>query len=245
MYLLFVCLYCLATPYYDGISEMATKFAPVLAFDDDAEGYPISFSNGENGWSQNNNLDIISNPIYYKEDKCSTDEIYKIIYHIYYGYQAPCIDDFADLLPDNGEHGDDWETIMVHISKNTNQLVSVVYHQHGGHYTVGIDDIDKYNEQPVAYIGKLSHGSFHDENDFGGGCGYFYDLREPSHSNNDYLFTNFNLINLDINNVNQQGNDPSQCGVNDGTYGCDDAGCEWEDCDSINEKIYNFYDCIA
>ena len=237
----------------DVLDWVASKYAPILKFDRDASGYGYPMNaqlyidnNCDDGdICENNNLDISSNPTYYRLLSSSLESgNFDILFWWFYGYQHPCA--FGE-----GSHRGDWERIVIHI--NNWQISSVAYHQHGGHYEVfNFDnDIDIFiNIHTIVFVGKIAHGSYFDNRDeIGGGCGYFYDWRNPGPS----LWTLQNVINLEtstqdwiINNIKV----PRDCCANpltdiDNTYGCDDCGCNYEDCNSDWELLFNPLDCIA
>eukprot|EP01083_Nonionella_stella_P200588 734450_1 len=163
--------------------DFVKTYAPILKFDRAASsyGYPMNaqlyINNGQNG-NENNILNTVSNPTYYRAVQCDVYSI-KIVYWWFYGDQKDCI-------LDQGGHNGDWERIIVEITNN--QITKVTYHQHGGHYTLNVFDIYCEGNHPIVYVGKIAHGSYYDSNDFGGSCGYFYDYRNPS-SVNDWLRT--------------------------------------------------------
>ena len=189
----------------------------------------------------NTNLDTSSNPTYYRiltSDDSSGN--FDILYWWFYGYQYECFGDWGW-----GSHRGDWERIIVHI-KNWD-IDQVTFHQHGGHYTT--NDINRDGNHVIVFVGKQSHGSYFDGRDgIGGGCGYFYDWRNPGPSLNTWN----NLIDLEtstdswiVNNIKV----PRDCcsnPLNDKTnhYGCDDCGCHYKDCDDDWDLIWWPIDCI-
>jgi hypothetical protein len=134
----------------------------------------------------------------------------RIRYWWFYGYQHPC-------FRSEGQHNGDWENVIVILREDRNAVAAVVYYQHGGWYTriagprdapctpggTGRCEFSGFRnngEHPVVYVGKFSHGSFHDDNSAGpagaGGCAYYGDFRNPA-SDLDWLRTWGNLVDLD------------------------------------------------
>ena len=161
--------------------EQAKRFAPILRFDQeqaqpnkcfpsDAGDYWDKRSSGNRDRVCNESADSLQNgqiPIYYAYQDCSQDSTV-IMYWFFYGYQDTC-------SPGVGNHDADWERVAVKIVDG--KLQRVLYFQHGGSYTRQGKDLEVIDgTHPVAYVGKNSHGSYHD----GGGSGsclYFEDFR--------------------------------------------------------------------
>ena len=160
------------------------KYSPVLKFDGSAEGYPMNAQIyldhrcGGKHRCQNNQLDAVSNPTYFRIlQSDEQNRTMDIAYWWFYGYQSAC-----EPIKNLGAHDGDWEHIIVHV--NDLMLETVTYFQHDGHYTTsGFERIDAH---PVVYVGKVAHGSYHNRtpHGIGGGCGYFWDWRNPGHTLN-------------------------------------------------------------
>lgn len=62
---------------------------------------------------------------------------------------------------------------------NGNQVDRVIFYQHDGWYTRNPGRYEVFeSEHPVAYVGKLRHGTYHDDGG-SGTCCYFEDYRNP------------------------------------------------------------------
>lgn len=94
-----------------------------------------------------------------------------VMYWFFYGWQDYC-------SPGQGEHPADWERIVVKIVDA--QLDRVMYFQHQGQYTRVPGNYSVYDgTHPVVYVGKNSHGSYHDDGG-SGTCCYYEDFRNPA-----------------------------------------------------------------
>lgn len=103
-----------------------------------------------------------------------------ITYWSYFSNQNGC------ASVDSG-HVDDWEAITVHTVDGVMQHVT--YWQHNGRYTRTASDIEKEGSHPIVYVGKYSHGLYHDQRSksssdwwtflTGGYCYYWKDPRGP------------------------------------------------------------------
>jgi len=180
----------------------AEKFAPLLRFDqkqgETNKCFPGNAETYYNAWIVNGNTDRICNtdydsikngtvPIYYQYSQCDSGNQY-IRYWFFYDYQDECTLFF-------GAHDSDWERITVKINSN-GTLERVMYFQHSGWYTKEVTNIEIVeNTHPAVYIGKNSHGSYHDAGGIGG-CGYFDDFRNPGEKDQ-RMATWQNLIPLD------------------------------------------------
>lgn len=180
-------------------AEQARKFAPVLKFDkkqaeknkcfpSDPGPYWDARKSGDKSLICNESPDTLEGgqiPIYYEYQDCSADSTV-IMYWFFYGFQDTC-------SPGLGSHHADWERVAVRITNG--KLERVMYYQHKGHYTKTGKNIQLVNgTHPVAFVGKNSHGSYHDDGG-SGSCLYYEDYRNPS-SNPYTLKTEENLIPL-------------------------------------------------
>jgi Vacuolar protein sorting-associated protein 62 len=96
------------------------------------------------------------------------------MYWFFYGYQDTC-------LPGTGSHDADWERVAVKLKRG--RLERVMFFQHAGHYTRQGQDLSYFEgTHPVAFVGKNSHGSYHDDGGTGS-CLYFEDHRNPGERN--------------------------------------------------------------
>lgn len=163
--------------------EQAKKFAPVLKFDksqadskkcfpSDPGPYWDARKDGDKSVICNEDPDSLSGgqiPIYYQYQDCSADSTV-IMYWFFYGYQDTC-------SPGLGSHHADWERVAVRIKNG--KLQHVKYYQHKGNYTKKPENIQFFEgTHPVAFVGKNSHGSYHDDGG-SGSCLYFEDYRNP------------------------------------------------------------------
>jgi hypothetical protein len=194
--------------------DLVTRFAPELKFDRAAQGYPMSpqpfFDKlpkdgdgnpvNQPGDAQvgveNTNRATLKNgsiPTYYQIRTVGNQV--RIRYWWFYGYQDPC-------FMGKGKHNGDWENVIVILREDRNAVAAVSYFQHGGWYTRisgshdapctpagtgrcgGSSGFRSDGEHPVVYVGKVSHGSFHDDNSAGPGgagqCAYWGDFRNPA-----------------------------------------------------------------
>lgn len=245
---------------YTGWQFEAWKYAPLLKFDRAADEFPM---NAQTAYLDNSAevrvLDQVNNPTYYKVcgDINSPTATFSIGYWWYYGKQRLCT--ILGISDPTGEsaHDGDWEHIIVHASHGS--VVKVQYHQHGGHYTANANQIDIWSyTHPVVYVGVEGHGSYYNSNDYAGGCGYFYDYRNPK-DDSDHLLTWNNIISID-DKTEEWMNSLGQCSLDNGVIGgnlvychgnplktstndictadgCDDNGCDWLECDSTAELI--------
>jgi hypothetical protein len=164
-------------------AEQAQRFAPVLRFDQvqgapdkclpgDAGDYYELRKSGSKERVCNTDISSIENgrvPIYYAYQDCSLDTTV-IMYWFFYGYQDTCTGSL-------GSHDADWERVAVKIRNN--RVERVQFYQHGGHYTRTPGELEFVDgTHPVAYVGKNSHGSYHDSGG-SGSCLYFEDYRNP------------------------------------------------------------------
>jgi len=182
-------------------------YAPLLRFDSGSAGYSYPMSaddyfkrvvTGNTGITRLENADpkILNTgqvPVYYTIKQVGRQ--YRIRYWIFYGFQAPCI-------ANQGTHNGDWEDITVITTEGGNGIAAVLYGQHGGRYMRiagprdapctpggigrcgGSGGFQRSGTHPVAYIGRIAHGTFHDANGEelakvpGGACAYYGDSRD-------------------------------------------------------------------
>lgn len=273
------------------IPDYVSKFVPELRFDRAAKGYPMSAQvfyeymiNYQSGAFLIENTDKATLatgtiPTYYQV--ATIGKQIRINYWWFYGYQHPC-------FSEQGAHNGDWEHVMVILTEDRSAVTAVSFYQHGGHYTrisgprdapctpngvgrcSGSYGFESSGTHPVVYVGKFSHGSYHDSNAFsppaGGECAYYGDFRNPK-SSDDYLQTWTNLIDL---NGNQESwiavdktanwvwgpdgisNHPTQRSPIDAehsvackgsaTYGVDDVGCYQSECLAGDDETLT--DCL-
>lgn len=208
---------------------LVARFAPELKFDRAAQGFPMSpqpffdklakdaYGNpvkmpgdAQLGPENTNPATLASGtiPTYYQVRTVGRQV--RIRYWWFYGYQDPCFNG-------QGKHNGDWENVIVILREDRNAVAAVVYYQHGGWYTrisgprdspctpggtgrCGFEGFRNDGEHPVVYVGKVSHGSFHDDNSAGPGgvgqCAYYGDFRNPK-SEADWLRTWQKLVDID------------------------------------------------
>jgi hypothetical protein len=130
----------------DAIALVA-RFAPILKFTSDANGfgYPMSADGFWAAWTNNgtanggidpavfgqrentdpNTLSAGTAPTYYFYRRFGTQV--RISYWWFYGMQHPC-------WRDQGKHQGDWEHVVVILSEDRNSVAAVRYAQHTGYY---------------------------------------------------------------------------------------------------------------
>ncbi len=169
------------------VQGRARRFAPLLRFDQvqgasekcfpgDAASYYAARKAGNHERICNTDVSsILENrvPVYFDYQDCSGDTTV-IMYWFFYGYQDTCTGNL-------GSHDADWERIAVKITKG--RLERVLYFQHAGSYTRQGSDYSTFEgTHPVVFVGKNSHGSYHDDGG-SGSCLYFEDYRNPGSRN--------------------------------------------------------------
>lgn len=84
----------------------------------------------------------------------------RIAYWWFYGFQFHC--NGFDIGDDGAHHGD-WEHVVVTTDPERSRAEYVTYYFHSFHYTRKDGGIPLHpgTERPVAYVGKLGHGSYH------------------------------------------------------------------------------------
>ncbi len=157
----FLFLYLLLALFLIGSPVQAddkSQFRPVFKLRGDLECWPTAPSQGNNSGICRSKGDFLNNPprVYWeKYQETVNGKVHKLItYWGYYGNQNAC----STL---GGAHVDDWENITVHIVDH--QLKHVTFSQHNGRYTLAADSVELDSTHPVVYIGKYSHGNYHDQ----------------------------------------------------------------------------------
>jgi len=129
----------------------------------------------------------------------------RIAYWWFYGWQDECNENGAFppyVLENDGAHHGDWEHILVTTSPDRSRIEAVTYYFHSSSYTRRAGSYDVNGERPVVYVGKLGHGSYHNQDCSGWmvgtahHCCEFADYRDPD---NTYWDTHLNLIDLNGN----------------------------------------------
>lgn len=121
-------------------------------------------------------------PTYYVADRVGTNAVI-IRYWYFYAWQSTCFTSF-------GSHAADWESMAALIIDG--QLRRVAFFQHGGWYSREPGGFELVGgTHPVGYVGKNSHGTYHDDGG-SGGCLYFEDFRNPG--GNDYHMDTWNNL---------------------------------------------------
>jgi len=163
--------------------ELAKKFAPQLRFDRKAATFPQSpVWFWENSYTNENGNRIQNPPVaktwpkdpttmatMYHVETCDTGRVL-IEFWFFYSYQNEC-------SPGLGSHYGDWERVVVALNGAQTTVDRITYHQHAGHYTRNAGSFETQDgTHPVVYVGKKSHGSYHDDGG-SGTCLYFEDYR--------------------------------------------------------------------
>lgn len=129
----------------------------------------------------------------------------RIAYWWFYGWQPPCN---TELFFKDGAHHGDWEHIVVTTNPDRTAIEAVTYWFHGHWYTRHAGHFETWGgERPVAYVGKVAHGNYHNRDYQGYGtegfpdsCCAYADWRSP----NDILWgtvwhtANENLVSLSL-----------------------------------------------
>ncbi|EYF07034.1 hypothetical protein [Chondromyces apiculatus] len=179
--------------------DIAARFAPQLRFDGGASSFPMSAKtyydevvahgnvSGDN--MENTSLDLTA-PTYYSVQTSSTGNVRqtRILYWWFYGLQHSCSGDVAGGDSTNGDwngyHNGDWERVMVTLGEDMSTIAAVTYWQHSGRYTrlAAQSGFELMNaSHPVVYVGKVSHGSYHDQGG-NGTCPYYKDYRNNTNA---------------------------------------------------------------
>ena len=205
--------------------SLAQRFSPILMFDRAGRGYPMSAqvyyelmlardprifdaSLGEKAPGVEQSTLDRSVPTYYQVQTGQPQV--RITYWWYYGLQHACNETPFDK---SGRHHGDWERITVTLREDREAIAAVTYYQHGYWYTrlsgprdapctpTGLGRCDgssgfpREGDHPIAYVGKISHGSFHNTPGGPGGCTFWEDFRNPS-GPDDRFETGGNLVDL-------------------------------------------------
>ena len=128
----------------------------------------------------------------------NVDGVKIISYWFFYGLQRSCLSESdSKMTIDNkerhsGRHHGDWESIDVRLTSDESAVDAVVFKQHGGlgWYTRLRGHFEIDGTHPKVYVGRISHGAYHDKyvsegdkDNAGRGshpCLYFGDFRDPS-----------------------------------------------------------------
>jgi hypothetical protein len=177
----------------DDLDGLARRFAPRLRFDQESTtgsgqhskcfpGDPAEYvarrAQGESAQALcNKDYGSIAEgrvPAFYVASSLGGGAV-AIRYWYFFAWQSTC-------FVNEGDHAADWESMFVLVVDG--QLRRVAFHQHSGWYSRepgGYEVVE--GTHPVGYIGKNSHGTYHDDGG-SGGCLYFEDYRNPG--GNDY-----------------------------------------------------------
>ena len=182
--------------------SLVEPFAPILKFDRDAKGYPMSGQKWINDscgskFCQNTVLDTVNNPVYWMIYSYRSDTDFDVHFWEFYGYQVTCS---RIGIPGFGTHNGDWERITVHVKNGITD--SVAFWNHDGHYTTVITEFEQDEQHPIVYISQTDHASFSFPNPplLTGDCGYYSDKRYPGKKDST-LETWKNLISLNYINI--------------------------------------------
>ncbi|KAF2355903.1 hypothetical protein FHG87_013331 [Trinorchestia longiramus] len=183
--------------------EFAAKYAPRLRFDQ-TEGsgdrcFPESAEDYYNArasddWDRRCNMDYESVasgsiPTYWHAAVCGYH--LHIAYWSFYGYNHDC-----DCC--SGERDAWFESLVIKIRDYTldERLHEVRFSQKNGWYTRITGNYEILEEtHPIAYVGKASHGFYHDDGGTGTCC-YYQDYRNPDDVDQ-HMDTWLNLVELD------------------------------------------------
>ena len=122
-------------------------------------------------------------PTYYKviaKGEAGNEGRLRIAYWWFYGFQKHC--NPAHLGPDGSHHGD-WEHVVITTTPDRSQVEYVTYELHGQWYTRR--DFPQENNRPLVYVGKVGHGSYHNQDNSGWMigtphyCCHWADYRNP------------------------------------------------------------------
>ena len=151
----FGCLFALA-PLVQ--ASNVDDFRPVYKLRNDLQCWPSHAANGNNSGVclSREQFNQDAPPVYWEthEETVNNRHHELITYWNYYGNQNGC----TTL---DGGHDDDWEAITVHVVDN--EMKHVTYWQHNGRYTKRVEDIELDDSHPIVYVGKYSHGNYHDQ----------------------------------------------------------------------------------
>ena len=244
------------------IEALAKRFAPRLRFDSEFgtgsggdkkcfPSDPASYYEGRKNGDEPQELcdqdfwDAITGyvPTFYSAERVGDTGVV-IRYWFFYAWQSNC------ALSMFGSHAADWESVAVYIENN--ELVRVAFHQHGGFYSKEVGQFEQVEgtDHPIGYVGKNSHGTYHDAGG-SGGCIYFEDYRNPGSADR-FMDTWYNLVPLRRGEgapewMNCEGSDCfdgighpiEQNGNLIGRPGCYDAGCERSSIGGVVPFVHN------
>ncbi|MCM2678134.1 NPP1 family protein [Echinimonas agarilytica] len=159
-------------------------FRPIYKLRSDLQCWPTAPNQGSNSGQclSRSNFQSQQPPVYVEEyQEVVNGKSHQLItYWAYYGNQNGC------ASVDNG-HDDDWEAMTLHLVDQA--LFHITYWQHNGRYTRKASDVELDGTHPVVYVGKYSHGNYHDQRSrssadgwtflTGGYCYYWKDPRGP------------------------------------------------------------------
>jgi hypothetical protein len=131
----------------------------------------------------------------------------RIAYWWFYGWQGWC-----SPVGEDGAHHGDWEHIIVTTTEDRSQVEYVTYFFHGDWYTrraPGFETDPNDPNRPFVYVGKIAHGSYHDQTESGWmvgtphHCCEYADYRNPTRRNvtegGTLWNTHHNLVSLALN----------------------------------------------
>ena len=159
-------------------------FRPVYKLRNDLQCWPTDPDEGQNSGqcTSRGNFQSSPPPVYHETySETVNGKQHKLItYWAYYGNQNRC------TTLDSG-HDDDWEALTVHTVDG--DMWHVTYWQHNGRYTRSVNNIEREGDHPIVYVGKYSHGNYHDQRSrasfdgwafaTGNYCFYWKDPRGP------------------------------------------------------------------
>ena len=133
-------------------------FSPTFKFRNDTGCWPSRTNYGDNSGECRQKSEFTNDkpPVFWERYSETVDgkEHSLITYWVYYSNQNRC----SSL---GGAHPDDWEMVTVHVVDS--ELKHVTYGQHNGRYTLSAGGMDMDGTHPVVYVGKYSHGNYHDQ----------------------------------------------------------------------------------
>jgi hypothetical protein len=168
-------------------ADTVSALRPIFKMRSDLQCWPTQPNSGSNSGECLSQSEFESDkPNAYIENYAETvnGKAHRLItYWLYYGNQNGC------ASADSG-HDDDWEAVTVHTVDGV--MAHVTYGQHNGRYTLAASDTPTDNGHPIAFVGKYSHGNYHDERsraswdswayNTGDYCYYWKDPRGPGSS---------------------------------------------------------------
>ena len=98
-------------------------------------------------------------PLYFDFEECKHQDEIVFQFMTWYGKQRACFDIGFFRA---GDHGDDYERVVVWYSRRLQRVTKVKYHQHSGWYIVTVEQGAPIEHgRPVVYVGKINHGAYH------------------------------------------------------------------------------------